>query len=70
MQPNIEAMMTQLLGADPRFTRAMSMMKGKTPAEMQQIVMNMAMTQGVSQNQLAPLIADIKQKFAMFGIQL
>lgn len=46
------------------------MMQGKTPAERQQIVMNMISTQGIPQTQLAPLIADIKQKFAMFGIQL
>lgn len=70
MQPNIEAIMTQLLGQDPRFTRAMNMMRGKTPAEMQQVVMNMAMTQGVSQAQLAPIISDVKTKLSTFGIQL
>lgn len=46
------------------------MLQGKTPAEMQQVVMNMISTQGMSQTQLAPLISNIKQKFAMFGIQL
>lgn len=70
MNTNIETALMTLIGSDPRFQRAMAMMQGKTPAERQQIVMNMISTQGIPQTQLAPLIADIKQKFAMFGIQL
>lgn len=70
MHTNIETALMSLIGSDPRFQRAMAMMQGKTPAERQQIVMNMISTQGIPQTQLAPLIADIKQKFAMFGIQL
>nr|DAM05413.1 MAG TPA: hypothetical protein [Caudoviricetes sp.]DAR37355.1 MAG TPA: hypothetical protein [Caudoviricetes sp.]DAT93198.1 MAG TPA: hypothetical protein [Caudoviricetes sp.] len=70
MNTNIETALMSLIGSDPRFQRAMAMMQGKTPAERQQIVMNMISTQGIPQTQLAPLIADIKQKFAMFGIQL
>lgn len=70
MNANIETALMSLIGNDPRFQRAMAMMQGKTPAERQQIVMNMISTQGIPQTQLAPLIADIKQKFAMFGIQL
>lgn len=70
MNTNIETALMSLIGSDPRFQRAMTMMQGKTPAERQQIVMNMIYTQGIPQTQLAPLIADIKQKFAMFGIQL
>lgn len=70
MHTNIETALMSLIGNDPRFQRAMAMMQGKTPAERQQIVMNMISTQGIPQTQLAPLIADIKQKFAMFGIQL
>lgn len=70
MNANIETALMSLIGSDPRFQRAMAMMQGKTPAERQQIVMNMISTQGIPQTQLAPLIADIKQKFAMFGIQL
>lgn len=70
MNTNIETALMSLIGSDPRFQRAMAMMQGKTPAERQQIVMNMISTQGIHQTQLAPLIADIKQKFAMFGIQL
>lgn len=69
MNTNIETALMSLIGSDPRFQRAMAMMQGKTPAERQQIVMNMISTQGIPQTQLAPLIADIKQKFAMFGIQ-
>lgn len=70
MNTNIETALMSLIGSDPRFQRAMAMMQGKTPAERQQIVMNIISTQGIPQTQLAPLIADIKQKFAMFGIQL
>ena len=70
MNTNIETALMSVIGSDPRFQRAMAMMQGKTPAERQQIVMNMISTQGIPQTQLAPLIADIKQKFAMFGIQL
>lgn len=70
MNTNIETALMSLIGSAPRFQRAMAMMQGKTPAERQQIVMNMISTQGIPQTQLAPLIADIKQKFAMFGIQL
>lgn len=70
MNTNIETALMSLIGSDPRFQRALAMMQGKTPAERQQIVMNMISTQGIPQTQLAPLIADIKQKFAMFGIQL
>lgn len=70
MNTNVETALMSLIGSDPRFQRAMAMMQGKTPAERQQIVMNMISTQGIPQTQLAPLIADIKQKFAMFGIQL
>lgn len=70
MNANIETAIMSLIGNDPRFQRAMTMLHGKTPAEMQQVVMNMISTQGIPQTQLAPLIADIKQKFAMFGIQL
>ena len=70
MNTNIETALMSLIGSDPRFQRAMAMMQGKTPAERQQIVMNMISTQSIPQTQLAPLIADIKQKFAMFGIQL
>ena len=70
MNTNIETALMSLIGSDPRFQRAMMMMQGKTPAERQQIVMNMISTQGIPQTQLAPLIADIKQKFTMFGIQL
>ena len=69
MNTNIETALMSLIGSDPRFQRAMAMMQGKTPAERQQIVMNMISTQGIPQTQLAPLIANIKQKFAMLGIQ-
>lgn len=66
----IESFITQMIGNDPRLSRAVSMLQGKTPEQAQQIILNTAMSQGISQTQLAPLIADVKQKFAMFGIQL
>lgn len=67
---NIESIVTQMIGNDPRFSRAVSMLQGKTPEQMQQIILNTAMSQGISQTQLAPLIDNIKKQFSMFGIQL
>lgn len=52
MNTNIETALMSLIGSDPRFQRAMAMMQGKTPAERQQIVMNMISTQGIPQTQL------------------
>lgn len=57
MNTNIETALMSLIGSDPRFQRAMAMMQGKTPAERQQIVMNMISTQGIPQTQLAPVPA-------------
>ena len=51
MNTNIESALTALIGNDPRFQRAMAMLNGKTPVEMQQVVMNMISTQGISQTQ-------------------
>lgn len=59
MNTNIETAIMSLIGNDPRFQRAMTMLQGKTPAEMQQVVMNMISTQGISQTQLAPVPAFI-----------
>lgn len=67
---NIESIVTQMIGNDPRFSRAVSMLQGKTPEQMQQIILNTAMSQGISQTQLAPLVDNIKKQFSMFGIQL
>ena len=66
---NIESIVTQMIGNDPRFSRAVSMLQGKTPEQMQQIILNTAMSQGISQTQLAPLVDNIKKQFSMFGIQ-
>lgn len=49
MNANIESALTALIGNDPRFQRAMAMLNGKTPVEMQQVVMNMISTQGMLQ---------------------
>lgn len=67
---SIESIVTQMIGNDPRFSRAVSMLQGKTPEQMQQVILNTAMSQGISQTQLAPLIDNIKKQFSMFGIQL
>lgn len=40
MNTNIESALTALIGNDPRFHRAMTMLQGKTPAEMQQLGQN------------------------------
>lgn len=70
MQPNIENTLMTLMGNDPRFQRAVAMLKGKTPEQRQQVIMNTIATQGIPQTQLAPLVSGIKQKLSMFGIQL
>lgn len=36
MNTNIETALMSLIGSDPRFQRAMAMLNGKTPVEMQQ----------------------------------
>ena len=40
MNANIETALMSLIGNDPRFQRAMTMLQGKTPAEMQQLGQN------------------------------
>lgn len=40
MNANIETAIMSLIGNDPRFQRAMTMLQGKTPAEMQQLGQN------------------------------
>lgn len=40
MNTNIESALTALIGNDPRFQRAMAMLNGKTPVEMQQLGQN------------------------------
>ena len=34
---NIESIVTQMIGNDPRFSRAVSMLQGKTPEQMQRL---------------------------------
>lgn len=45
MNTNIESALTALIGNDPRFQRAMTMLQGKTPAEMQQLGQNQQASQ-------------------------
>ena len=52
-QPNPTHGLMQLAQQDPRVSRVMNMMNGKTPAEMEQIARQMAQQRGVDLNQLA-----------------
>ena len=45
MQPNIENTLMTLMGNDPRFQRAVAMLKGKTPEQMQQLGQNQQASQ-------------------------
>lgn len=45
MNTNIETALMSLIGSDPRFQRAMTMMQGKTPAERQQLAQNQQASQ-------------------------
>lgn len=45
MNANIETALMSLIGNDPRFQRAMTMLQGKTPAEMQQLGQNQQASQ-------------------------
>ena len=47
---NPMAMMMQMFGKNPAMQRAMQMMNGKTPEQMQQVVMNMSKEAGIDPN--------------------
>lgn len=48
-----KAMMAQMVGQNPQIAQAMKMIQGKSPAELQQIAMNMAKEQGTTVEQIA-----------------
>lgn len=47
---NPMAMMMQMFGKNPAMQRAIQMMNGKTPEQMQQVVMNMSKEAGIDHN--------------------
>lgn len=54
---NPMGMMQGMFGNNPLMQRALEMGKGKSEDELKQIVMNMAQNRGMSQEQLASLLA-------------
>lgn len=49
-------LMQQLMGNDPRFQRAVEMMNGRTPEEMEQVLKNVCQQQGLDYNQLKAML--------------
>lgn len=49
-------LVNQILGNNPLLQRAMQMAQGKTPAQMQQIVRNLASQRGISPQQINQII--------------
>lgn len=56
-------LINQMLGNNPLLQRATQMAQGKTPAQMQQIVRNLAAQRGISPQQ-------INQMIAQFGLKI
>ena len=52
LNPMLNQMLMQSFGNNPNFSRAMQMLQGKTPEQLQQTVMNLAQNQGISMEQL------------------
>lgn len=52
LNPMLNQMLMQSFGNNPNFNRAMQMLQGKTPEQLQQTVMNLAQNQGISMEQL------------------
>lgn len=52
LNPMLNQMLMQSFGNNPNFNRAMQMLQGKTPEQLQQTVMNLAQNQGISKEQL------------------
>ena len=44
------------MGNDPRFQRAVEMMNGRTPEEMEQVLKNVCQQQGLDYNQLKAML--------------
>lgn len=60
---NPQAFMQQMFGNNPTFGRTMQMVQGKSPAEVQQIIRNVAKARGMSDTQL-------NQFVGQFGLKL
>lgn len=60
---NPMGMMQQMFGNNPMMSRAMQMSQGKSPQELQQVVMNLAQQRGISQEQL-------QQMMNQFGLKM
>lgn len=52
LNPMLNQMLMRSFGNNPNFNRAMQMLQGKTPEQLQQTVMNLAQNQGISMEQL------------------
>lgn len=50
---NPMALMQQILGSNPQFQQVMQIVNGKTPAQLEQYVRNLAKGQNININQLA-----------------
>ena len=61
--PNPIAMIQQMAGNDPVMQRTMQMVQGKSPEQIQQIIRNIANTNGMSEQQL-------QQFVSQFGLRL
>lgn len=63
MNQQMQAQLQQMFGNSPNFQRAMQMVQGKSEEQIQQTVMNLMQTQGVSMDNL-------KQIAGRYGLKL
>ena len=61
--PNPQALMQQMFGGNPVFSRAMEMSKGKSPEQMQQMIRNVAKARGMDDAQLNQFVGQFGLKF-------
>ena len=60
---NPQVAMAQMFGNNPNYQRAMQMIQGKSPQELQQVAVNLAGQRGISREQM-------QQMMSQFGINL
>jgi hypothetical protein len=60
---NPMGMMQQMFGGNPAFQQAMNMARGKSPQELQQTLMNLAQTRGMSPQDVTTLMQN-------FGVRI
>lgn len=63
LNPMLNQMLMQSFGNNPNFNRAMQMLQGKTPEQLQQTVMNLAQNQGISMEQLQQIAGQYGFRF-------